>query len=226
MTARMLQIACAALLLAAAPLAAQETPSPWVMDEYEVEGETRDEEIQNRIDDGYLPVGMEVAAGEELWLLYIHSDSLPFDQFLIVEYSQVGTLEAEMSSMINTGWVPVDLARYKNGMLVFFINTDAVTVGDWGLSMTLGMEQTIEQTYREAAEAGYSPWGLTSDDSGTLWFLFLSEPNRESPRPVSLSYHEPEEDAFEPGVNAKIGEGWIPWGMMFGPENIYFQYTN
>ena len=227
MTARILRLAMATLLLAAAPLAAQENLSPWVIEEYDVRGEARDEAIQDKIDEGYLPVGMEVAADEELWLLYIHSDSLPFDQFIIAEYADTEELEAEMETMTDTGWVPVDLARYQDGMLVFYINTDAVVIGDWGLSMTVGVTEAIEETYREAAEAGYSAWGLTSDDSGSIWFMFLQETNRDEPRIVSLNYHEREDqEAFESGVHEQIREGWIPWGLMFGPENIYFQYTN
>ncbi len=227
MTARIMLAATAALLLAAAPLAAQENLSPWVLEDYEMNSDTRDDEIQERIDQGYLPVGIETTDDDDtLWVLYIHSDSLPFDQFLIAEYGGVQELEDQMGSMINQGWVPVDIARYQDGMLAFYINTDVVTIGDWGLTATVGRTEMIEETYREGTEAGYSPWGLTADDTGTLWFLFLEEPTRDEPRGVSLSYHAADEDEFELGVNQKIGQGWIPWGVMFGPENIYFQYTN
>jgi hypothetical protein len=211
-------------------LNAQTNSHLWRIESYPA-GEAVVSDVLEMESDGWLPVGMEVTVQDEttdstadatVEVLYILSDTFPFSRARFEHFEGLNTAIEETSTLISEGWVPVDISIAGDTLYVLLIETP-LEIQTWDMRVTILVDAAMTATVMELTEEGYSIWGISGAEDGSVWILAFAEPDREAPRSVNLDFFDV--DTLAEDVGNTIAEGWIPWGLMRGPSNLYMLFT-
>ncbi|MFP4511037.1 MAG: hypothetical protein ACLFNQ_13020, partial [Spirochaetaceae bacterium] len=213
------------MLLVAVSATAQ-PESPVLIGEHPFDGELAAAEISSTVERGYTPVGLEVAVDEAIVVLYAQADddSTP-DNWLLHEFENINTLEDEMNALLDNGWTPMDLS-FSEGRIYALLVDNGPELSGWRVhTEALTRTEQVEETITRFQDEGLSLWGL-SFDADRIWYLFLRETDRESPRSVSIQSYRNDVGEIQTGLTEQLNVGWLPWGLFIeDDEAVTVLYT-
>jgi len=138
----------------------------WVMEWYKSGNKQfLTNEISQKVNQGWLPVGIEVApdpTGQvvSLHVLYIDDQSLGITAWYIDTYSSDNALEKGINVMGQEGYVPKEVAYYEGIYYVLFLRFEN-TATAWTLQNTVYSNQGLSSTINRYDAMGYIPFGYT-----------------------------------------------------------------
>ncbi|MFW5807374.1 MAG: hypothetical protein ACOCWU_06870 [Spirochaetota bacterium] len=194
----------------------------WAFAEHSFTDESLRREISEFLRNGYVPVGMESEPDGTLRVLYALNTWFEFSNWAIQEFTELDNLNAEMSTVIQEGWLPMAMSATDDGLQVLFIETD-VEIDAWQIAVGPLSVDSALSTLESWREDGYTPWAITLAPDDEVWYLFL-ETDAVPNRAVLFNGYENSESAITEGINEDIGEAWYPWGLMRGDETTFIQY--
>lgn len=233
MRLRFTALILAALMLAATTAFTQDTESDqsnqrereqpaWAFAEHSFTDEDLRVEISQFLQNGYVPVGMESEPDGTLRILYALNTWFEFSNWAIQEFTNLDNLNAEMTAVLQEGWLPMAMSATDDGLQVLFIETD-VELDAWQIATGPLSVDSALATLESWRNDGYTPWAITLAPDDEVWYLFL-ETDAVPNRAVLFNGYENTEEAITEGINSDIGEAWYPWGLMRGDESTFIQY--
>ena len=138
----------------------------WVMEWYKSGNKQfLTNEISQKVNQGWLPVGIEVApdpTGQvvSLHVLYIDDQSLGITAWYIDTYSSDNALEKGINVMGQEGYDPKEVAYYEGIYYVLFLRFEN-TATAWTLQNTVYSNQGLSSTINRYDAMGYIPFGYT-----------------------------------------------------------------
>lgn len=197
--------------------------SPWQLVKHPFDMEKAKEEINVICIDGYLPVGLDIKDGDGIYLLYIMDTGKILKKWFIHYFDNIETFEADVTYIIQNGWIPMDISKTDTGMYVLFINTDAEIEG-WRISTISNDTSDKNQLISDFYSKGFHCYGISFDKSRT-WYLFLKMPGLEGKK-MTLLKHRNLPDVISRSIDKEIDNAWIPWGFMLEEKYIYILYMH
>ena len=194
----------------------------WAFAEHSFTDESLRQEISQFLQSGYVPVGMESEPDGTLRVLYALNTWFEFSNWAIQEFTNLDNLNAEMTTVLQEGWLPMAMSATDDGLQVLFIETD-VELDAWQIATGPLSVDSALATLESWRNDGYTPWALTLTPDDEVWYLFLQTdavPNRA----VLFNGFENSQAAITDGINSDIEEAWYPWGLMRGDETTFVQY--
>ena len=194
----------------------------WAFAEHSFTDENLRVEISQFLQNGYVPVGMESEPDGTLRVLYALNTWFDFSNWAIQEFTNLDNLNAEMTTVLQEGWLPMAMSATDDGLQVLFIETD-VQLDAWQIATGPLSVDSALATLESWRNDGYTPWALTLTPDDEVWYLFLQTdavPNRAA----LFNGFENSQAAITQGINSDIEEAWYPWGLMRGDRTTYVQY--
>lgn len=233
MRLRFTALILAAFMLAATTAFTQESQSDqsdqlereqpaWAFAEHSFTDENLRVEISQFLQSGYVPVGMESEPDGTLRVLYALNTWFEFSNWAIQEFTNLENLNAEMTAVLQEGWLPMAMSATDDGLQVLFIETE-VELDAWQIATGPLSVDSALATLESWRNDGYTPWALTLTPDDEVWYLFL-ETDAVPNRAVLFNGFENSQAAITEGINSDIGEAWYPWGLMRGDETTFVQY--
>lgn len=179
------------------------------------------DQISNDLRNGnHVPVGLE--ADPDLAVLMVRSDEIEFSNWMIYEFDDADELEAEFNGFLTEGWVPMDIARTRNGIAALFIESD-IELSGWRLATSQANNEAIEETVSSLIDEGYSVWGQAFDGDG-MWHLGVREVGLSEPRENNFETYPDDPEALQEGINEHVSELWVPWALSLARDRILIGY--
>ena len=194
----------------------------WAFAEHSFTDENLRVEISQFLQNGYVPVGMESEPDGTLRVLYALNTWFDFSNWAIQEFTNLDNLNAEMTTVLQEGWLPMAMSATDAGLQVLFIETD-VQLDAWQIATGPLSVDSALATLESWRNDGYTPWALTLSPDDEVWYLFL-ETDAVPNRAVLFNGFENSQSAITEGINSDIEEAWYPWGLMRGDETTFVQY--
>ena len=194
----------------------------WAFAEHSFTDESLRQEISQFLQSGYVPVGMESEPDGTLRVLYALNTWFEFSNWAIQEFTNLDNLNAEMTTVLQEGWLPMAMSATDDGLQVLFIETD-VQLDAWQIATGPLSVDSALATLESWRNDGYTPWALTLTPDDEVWYLFL-ETDAVPNRAVLFNGFENSQAAITDGINSDIEEAWYPWGLMRGDEPTFVQY--
>ncbi|NBB91468.1 MAG: hypothetical protein GVY23_09760 [Spirochaetes bacterium] len=194
----------------------------WAFAEHSFTDEDLRVEISQFLQNGYVPVGMESEPDGTLRVLYALNTWFEFSNWAIQEFTNLGNLNAEMTAVLQEGWLPMAMSATDDGLQVLFIETD-IQLDAWQIATGPLSVDSALATLESWRNDGYTPWALTLTPDDEVWYLFLQTdavPNRAA----LFNGFENSQAAITQGINSDIEEAWYPWGLMRGDRTTFVQY--
>ncbi len=153
-------------------LYAQEEAPLWLLGEHNVTQRTSLQAIQTILDKGYIVTGIDYTTSHDtLKILYLLDLSNEKSRWTLYEFTEVETLETELSAALKEGFRPIDIAVGPNGLIVFFVEDGVVPQG-WRIERSTDFSE-IQRYATIYSRIDYSLQGLTKDSGGYYWALFV-----------------------------------------------------
>jgi len=194
----------------------------WAFAEHSFTDESLRQEISQFLQSGYVPVGMESEPDGTVRILYALNTWFEFSNWAIQEFTNLDNLNAEMTTVLQEGWLPMAMSATDDGLQVLFIETD-VELDAWQIATGPLSVDSALATLESWRNDGYTPWALTLTPDDEVWYLFL-ETDAVPNRAVLFNGFENSQAAITDGINSDIEEAWYPWGLMRGDETTFIQY--
>lgn len=190
----------------------------WSITRYTGSVEDVTEQISDELKTGnYLPVGLE--ADPDISILLVANDDIEFSNWLIYEFDDADRLNDEFTAFLADGWVPMDIARTRNGITALFIESE-IEINGWTLETSLASDSDIEETVEDMISRGYSVWGQAFDGEG-MWHLGVREVGLAEPREYRHITFPDIPENVQITLNAAVAELWVPWGMSLLENRIH-----
>lgn len=220
------------LLLALAPLVAAEAQArqSWLINQYSEDLDQARAAIQARVDDGYIPVGLEVAEGSGVSVLYVDR---PFADRMgwtagsaRLERFETGDMEAaerRISSTFDDGWFPVDISRSEEAFYMLLLDLPW-RVERFRFAYDMFTSERLQAAIQRFEDDGMALSGISLYEGVQIWYLFVDSPDWEPERLYFTSYANNNESIVA-GFNADMSEGWIPAGFAVGTTSLTVHYV-
>ena len=219
-------VALSVVFLVASAVAVAQPDSPVLIGEHPFDGEVAAEAISATVQSGFAPVGLEITVGESIVVLYAQADeqSVP-NAWLLHEFDSINTLEEEMNGLLDNGWIPMDLSFSDGRVFAMFVDVGPEISG-WRIHTELLSDTgQVEATIQRFQEDGLSLWGL-SFDADRLWYLFLRETARSTPRGLNIQSYRNDVNEIQSGLTDQLNVGWLPWGLFIeNDQAVTIVYT-
>jgi hypothetical protein len=200
----------------------------WVLEWYK-SGNTNflTREISQKVNQGYLPVGIEVApdpSGQivSLYVLYINDQSLGITAWEIELYNNDFALENGINAMGQLGYVPKEIAEYDGTYYVLFLQFQSAASA-WTIQNATYSNQGLTSIINKYQAMGYVPFGYTLNKN-LLNLLFVEIPLQ------SLTVWEVEVynglANTKSGITRKYRQGWTPWAIMIDGNQYIIMYLS
>jgi len=177
--------------------------------------------ISGNIENGYVPVGLDMQAGD-VAVLYLLTDDIEFERWTIQRVDDAREIDATVTAWLQEGWMPLDLSLVPGGVAFLFVET-AHEIDSWRIEVVPAETETVEAMYGEYQANGYVPYGLAADpEREQFWILFLRAEGNFNIPPVIFDGYSPEE--LSQGVNDRYASGALPWAMTRLPTAFFVQY--
>lgn len=182
--------------------------------------------ISGVIDDGYVPVGMDIG-NSHISVLYASSTDIVFDRWIIHEFTKLENLNNEFSGFLLDGWIPMDISRTPDGLSVLFVRGDGQQeILGWRIQeISAGDPDAVLQTLERYRDNGFLPYGVTIDrEDDEFWFLLLQteQPVDTELRRIALNGFTNEN--IQEGISTDIQNQLLPWGLARGNEGSFVLY--
>jgi hypothetical protein len=209
------RVACIAIgfALVSTLVAAQD----WVIREFRGSVEEVREEVTGLVEDGYAPVGVDVSETDGFLFLLVDHAGFPSSAWSLLEFSDLSTVNQEMSAVIGRGWTPVDISFAGGSLFALFTDTDTSIAG-WQIAETSFATMQISTVVEDFREQDYGAWGI-SQRGDRLAHLFLSERDEEAFATTIVGF-DPDAETLRQGITTLVNEGWIPWGIARRGEEL------
>ena len=181
------------------------------------------EAIKQRVEHGFLPVGLEYEPGKPITVVYTQNISAPISEIAIVTIEHLDELESRMAELLQSGATPMGMARHDGGLTLLTVRS-AIPIQNWGLLTVPLNLQSIAQVIRDQEERGFSAWAL-SDYRDQAWILFMRESDAAPRRYATVQSYLLDADNYIPGIDAAVSNRLIPWGFTITEGEIFVQYT-
>lgn len=206
-------------LIIALPIIA-ESPS-WVLGMYDYNVMELQRDIKSTIDEGYVPVGLELAEDGSVFVLYSFIPSIEVYNWRLHNFRSLEELEDEFSEYLRAGWLPMGFSVSRFGVYVIFIETDNQADG-WGAAESQPAMLEITRTMEEYRGSGYQLMGM-SEFEDTNWFLYVRTTPEISGRIQPGTYSSSGEDLLDE-IDTRVTEGGIPWGLSSLGDRLVVNY--
>ena len=181
------------------------------------------EAIKQRVERGFLPVGLEYEPGKPITVVYTQNISAPISEIAIVTIEHLDELESRMAELLRSGATPMGMARHDGGLTLLTVRS-AIPIQNWGLLTVPLNLQSIAQVIRDQEERGFSAWAL-SDYRDQAWILFMRESDAAPRRYATVQSYLLDADNYIPGIDGAVSNRLIPWGFTITEGEIFVQYT-
>lgn len=220
------------LLLALAPLVAAEaqTRQSWLITQYSEDLDEARSAIQARVDDGYTPVGLEVAEGSGISVLYVdrpfadrmgwNAGSARLERF---ETADMEATERRMNSTFADGWFPVDISRSEEAFYILLLDLPW-RVERFRFAYDMFTSERLLAAIEMFEEDGLALAGISLYEGVQIWYLFVESPDWQPERLYFTSYANDDESIVS-GFNGDMSDGWIPAGFAVGTTSLTVHYV-
>jgi hypothetical protein len=178
---------------------------------------TATQTVNDYISAGFLPVGMEIEAGDSLSILLVQAGVIEVESWAIIDYDDWNALEAEITGGIQDGFVPMDISRFGEALAVLWVRAD-IPIDGWRISTSSVDATERTRTVNEFQGQGFTLWGVSEHD-GLMWYLFLRQPG--APPAGAISRFSREAGAIQEGIVAANENGWVPAAYAAGNTATY-----
>lgn len=200
--------------------------SPWILADHRLD-QTLEREISAIIQEGYTPVGMDRTA-EGISILYLLSEAVLFDRWIIHEFTDLSVLNDEFSAFLVNGWLPMGFSKDGDSITTFFVRSEDVEFIGWRMhQISVGDMQAVFDVVESYLQQSYVPFGISIDDTDNqVWLLFLETKATlvRDGAVTNVLINAFPEDGIVDGVNNDVINGALPWGMSRGREASFFLY--
>jgi hypothetical protein len=182
--------------------------------------------ISGVIDDGYVPVGMDIG-DDRISMLYASSTDIEFDRWIIHEFTELGNLNNEFSAFLLDGWLPMDISKTADGLSVLFVRgAEEQEILGWRIQEISAAEpDAVLDILGNYRDEGFLPYGITIErEDNEFWFLLLQSdrPAGSEMRRVALNGFTNEN--IQDGITGDIRNNLLPWGLARGNEGSFVLY--
>jgi hypothetical protein len=194
----------------------------WAFAEHSFTNENLKSEISQFLTNGYVPVGMDVRPDGTLTILYALNTWFEVNNWAIQEFTDLDNLTAELTTVIQEGWVPMAMSATDDSLHTILIQTE-LDIEEWQIAVGPLSSDSALATLDGWKNDGYTPWAITLTPDDEIWYLFL----RQSAIPtesVLFNGFDNNQNAITAGLNRDLQGAWYPWGLMRGDESTFIQY--
>ena len=189
---------------------------------YPYDTETVSEQIEEVLTHGYIPVGLEVSPGREIAVLYAPAGELEAERYVLYQFDDASSFEAEFTEFIKEGWLPMDISYIGDSFYGIFIRSPYEIEG-WRLTSTSLNEEEMSETLTDFREQGFHPWGISGLED-RLWFLLLAFEDHE-PGSFFVNFYTIDDEELKEKIESDLASGWRPWGLMKRGYGLSILYT-
>jgi len=219
-------IAIALAFVAATALLAQESPSPsagepWKLLVFPIGAPGMEEQINEEVANGYMPVGVELEPGESLSVLLVQSGETEVDSWVISDHADWNALEDEITQGLTAGLVPMDISRVEDALVILWVRA-SIPVTGWRLHTAANTISDRARATNQFQSEGFTLWGISVYED-LAWFLFLKQP--ESQRAGTTSVYRKATGAITDGIVRSSEDGWLPIGLAATLDDYYVAYV-
>lgn len=182
--------------------------------------------ISGVIDDGYVPVGMDIG-DQGVSILYASSSKIVFDRWTIQEFTDLSKLNTELSAFIVDGWLPMDISRTGGGLSVLLVQGDTMEeVLGWRIHEVSAADPgNILQTLEQYRNKGFLPYGVTIDRADNeFWFLLLQTERPEGTDIRRVAFNGFSNEDIQEGITTDVANNLLPWGLARGNNATFVLY--
>ncbi len=220
------------LLLALAPLVAAEAQprQSWLIAQYSEDLNEARREIQARVDDGYTPVGLEVAEGSGISVLYVdrpfadqlgwNADSARLERFETADMAQT---EQRINNTFADGWFPVDVSRSEEAFYLLLLDLPW-RVERFRFAYDMFTSERLQAAIGQFEEDGMALAGISLYEGVQIWYLFVESPDWQ-PEQLYFTSYANDNESIVAGFNGDMSEGWIPAGFAVGTTSLTVHYV-
>jgi|GEM_PF-955998 len=201
----------------------------WILDWYKTgDRDFLSNEITKKANQGYLPVGIEVAPDPNgqivsLYVLYINDQTLGITAWYLNTYTNDVALENGINAMGKENFVPKEVAYYRGTYYVLFLKFRN-SASAWTIQNAVYSNQGLSSTINKYDAMGYVPFGYTLV-KGALSLLFVKIPLNTSAAWNVQVYNGLNE--MKRGISSRYGQGWSPWALLIdGNDYVVMYLTN
>lgn len=195
--------------------------APWrlvVFPPGELDGAASD--ISGIIEEGFMPVGLEIEPSSETTLLFVQAGDAEVQGWAITDYLDWNQLEAEITATIRQGFVPMDISRYGDALGVLWVRMDLPIAG-WRIHAAENTAAERADTLNRFQEQGFSLWGVSLYQD-LLWYLFIRRDENQTAGAISLYGKDLNE--VRGGIVTSGESGWLPSGIAVTEQNVLLSY--
>lgn len=177
-------------------------------------------EIDEKWNDGYVPVGVEViGSGKDkgIWILYVQNDENEFENWAVYRYDDKEELEEGVNGKMEDGWIPFDIAVVNESVYVFYLKMED-TAKAWKIE-TAEDFSGVKPIVDKLAKKNFLPVGISATSDGEMALLLVQFPGHSIENWKIMSYKN--FDAMEEDLDEKTDDGWQPYGYMFKDSKIH-----
>lgn len=197
----------ALLLFAVAAIPAQTQLS---VASYPFDVEAANQAIGEQVQQGFIPIGLEIIEDEKIWVLYLDSGEDTGPNYSVHQFSGGEKLDAEMTTIIQRGWAPVGISRTSSNLYGLFIQQDHNIAG-WRLHRSPSDSNSIQESLNQFHREGFSSVGVSVLEE-QAWFLFLKS-DEQLPQRVTFRGVTADEEVLRREITNAIEAGWRPAGL-------------
>ena len=136
-------------------------------------------------------------------------------------YNDANSLQNGVNKNMNRGYIPTGFSWNGKAYYVFYIKTD-FTGTAWRIVPASLNLQAVSSAIQPFIEQNYVPMGITVIQN--QYYTLLVQFTEPLAKKWSIEGYYDNKSAITKGVNAKLPEGSVPWGILKnnGTVNILF----
>jgi hypothetical protein len=200
----------------------------WSLEEYQGVDQAQ-RAIDNRLETGLVPVGIEVSDTNTFSLLFVARQAVEAMGIQIPSARIVTSNAQELRGFLNQesrlGFTAIDIAQIGPRIYVLMFPS-SWTDGRYRLALAPDSNQSYEGTLRTYLSSDFLPAGvsLSSSDQGVAAWAFIQTENWTAPA-ISLSTYENNTATLQQGVSAALENGAVPWGFGLTDDQVLLLYV-
>jgi hypothetical protein len=181
----------------------------WEIGRHSTDIDLLESEVTTYVNNGYVPLGLTYD-NVELYILYIQEWDFGLQAWSIEWYDDRDESQQGITDNMNNGYIPTGITYTGDLFYVLFVKVDS-SARAWRLIPSGTNLQAVRREIQPVISQGYVPVGITAYE-GEYWTLLLDIPDTTVKYWRIESY---ELGAHVDGINRNIGEGYLPWGIIY-----------
>jgi hypothetical protein len=180
----------------------------WEIKRHNTHLESLKAEVTDFMQQGYVPMGLSYD-NVELYILYVKGLGQEVEGWLIEWYQNRDELLEGISGEMKKGYLPTGIAYVGDTIYVLFIHSKN-TATNWRIEPSETDLRKVQEKIQPWVSQGYFPMDITANED--TYVTLLVELERTVIKSWTIERYEV--GAHGDAINAKIREGYIPWGIM------------